>query len=265
MKITEYPQVTSIQNNDVFLIDGTRGTKTVPQYRMPYALFDGIPEMHTQIFRGNNLGSALTTAQKTAISNGSFTDLWLGDYWLIGGIKYRIADFNYFMRFGSPSTYINHVVVVPDTELGYSTYSATATATSYYSASIRTALTECLSTIRSAFTDANILSIKHNLITEITAAGGVSYTSNTSKLELMTLRQVFGASEYRSRNARQPQNQFSLFRVAPKYIIDSEPYYLQDLTVDKGAYYVFEDGFFDTTKYPNEDQKSLRPFFALRG
>ena len=59
-------------------------------------------------FRGANLGSSLTEAQLRSINNGSFKNLYLGDYWIINGIRWRIIDFNYFHG------YQNHVVVAPD-------------------------------------------------------------------------------------------------------------------------------------------------------
>ena len=45
--------------------------------------------------RGKNLGTAVTDAQWTAISNGKFDDMYLGDYWVINGRTYVIAHFGY--------------------------------------------------------------------------------------------------------------------------------------------------------------------------
>ena len=36
---------------------------------------------HNSIYRGKNLGSSLTAEQSAAISNGTFTDIYIGDYW----------------------------------------------------------------------------------------------------------------------------------------------------------------------------------------
>lgn len=53
---------------------------------------------HNSIFRGKNLGSTITDAQYTAISTGTFDDLFVGDYWdfVIDGVNVRgvIAGFN---------------------------------------------------------------------------------------------------------------------------------------------------------------------------
>ena len=53
---------------------------------------------HNSIYRGKYLGSSVTAEQYTAISSGTFEDLYIGDYWTIGGVNYRIAAFNYYMQ-----------------------------------------------------------------------------------------------------------------------------------------------------------------------
>lgn len=40
---------------------------------------------HNSIYRGKYLGSSVTAEQYLAISTGAFTDLYIGDYWTIGG------------------------------------------------------------------------------------------------------------------------------------------------------------------------------------
>ncbi len=50
------------------------------------------PEMHRNIFRGKSLGESITAEQLEVIRDGSFRDLYVGDYWEINGTKYRIAD-----------------------------------------------------------------------------------------------------------------------------------------------------------------------------
>lgn len=50
------------------------------------------PEMHRNIFRGKHLGESITEEQLEVIRDGSFADLYVGDYWEINGTKYRIAD-----------------------------------------------------------------------------------------------------------------------------------------------------------------------------
>lgn len=106
MKISAYPnkQYVDAPATTNMIIDEAAGTRSVFLSDFPYMLFDKIPQMHNQVFRGKNLGTTMTSAQRTAITSGSFHDLWLGDYWTYaapkGTIKLRIADFNYW----NPST-----------------------------------------------------------------------------------------------------------------------------------------------------------------
>ena len=66
------------------------------------------------IFRGQYLGTSITTAQYNAIANGSFEDLYLGDYWNIGGHNWRIWGFNTFLNTGDTQCTSNHILLMPD-------------------------------------------------------------------------------------------------------------------------------------------------------
>ena len=73
------------------------------------------------LVRGNNLGTVMTPAQKAAIIDGSFTGMYLGDYWRVAGVNWRIVDFNYWYdqegataANASARITANHVVIVPD-------------------------------------------------------------------------------------------------------------------------------------------------------
>lgn len=110
MKITEYPSVTELDDDNVFILDGTNGTKKIAKSDLVYALFNNIPEMHNKIYRGKNLGSTFTSTQKSSIENGTFNDIWVGDYWEISGHKYYVAHLDYF----TDTTNQHTVVVFPN-------------------------------------------------------------------------------------------------------------------------------------------------------
>ena len=88
---------------------------------------------HNSIYRGAYLGDTFTDAQKTAIKNGTFDNMFIGDYWSrpdlrdANGttIEWQIAAFNYFQgkgqdaqsnvptaRYGGLNK-TNHIVVIP--------------------------------------------------------------------------------------------------------------------------------------------------------
>lgn len=125
MKITEYGRLNRLNNDNVFLVDGPSGTKTITKSDLMYDLFDGIPQMHNQIWRGKNLGTRVTQEQLNEIKNGTFHDLWLGDYWELktsgsaypglNNNKFVIMDFDYFYNINAFLNTINehHVVIMP--------------------------------------------------------------------------------------------------------------------------------------------------------
>ena len=97
------------------------------------------PEMHRNIFRGQNLGTAVTAAQLAAIADGSFDDLFVGDYWTssetINGetvtVKWRIADMDYFYQKGKwadQNVMVHHIIVLPDVALRNAVYGTDFTA-----------------------------------------------------------------------------------------------------------------------------------------
>ena len=73
---------------------------------------------HNSIYRGKNLGTSVTAEQYKAISNGTFAGLYVGDYWVISGVTYRIAGFDYYLHNGDTDTTKHHAVIVPDENMG---------------------------------------------------------------------------------------------------------------------------------------------------
>lgn len=127
MKITEYSKISTLNDSDVMLIDGTNGTKTISVEQLRYMLFDNIPEMHNNIYRGKNLGSSVTSAQYQQITSGKFSDLYVGDYWTINGFKWQIVDFDYFYNSGNSHLLKHHAVIMPTKCLYQSGYESTNT------------------------------------------------------------------------------------------------------------------------------------------
>src|SRR3712207_6346154 len=72
---------------------------------------------HNSIYRGKNLGTSVTEAQWKAIKAGTFKDLYIGDYWTINGVTWRIAAFDYYLHSGDTECTKHHVTIVPDDEL----------------------------------------------------------------------------------------------------------------------------------------------------
>ena len=125
-KVTDLSAVTTIADANLIPVhDGTGlkkitfanlKAKTIEQTEGKIAplLFNNAGA-HNAIYRGKNLGTSVTTAQYNAIKAGTFDDLYIGDYWVINGVTWRIADFDYFLNCGDTSCSTHHAVIVPDT------------------------------------------------------------------------------------------------------------------------------------------------------
>jgi hypothetical protein len=74
---------------------------------------------HNSIYRGKYLGDEVTADQYAAIAAGTFDDMYIGDYWSINGVNWRIAHFDYWLNCGNigSGTTTHHIVIVPDLAL----------------------------------------------------------------------------------------------------------------------------------------------------
>lgn len=248
MKITEYASVTSFGADSILLTDGTSGTKKIlVTDAILSALHLTSVENHKRVFRGKNLGSAVTAEQKNAIQAGTFEDLWLGDYWEINGVKWRIADFDYWYNTGDTAFTSHHVVVVPDSLLGNAKMNDTSTTTGGYTGSkmYTTHLVTTKATISSAF-GSNLLTHREYLINTVTSGYPSAGAWADSQVDLMNEIMVYGACIYTPASngsviVKRYTNSFkqlALFNVAPKFIHQNEvgqrfSYWLRDIASDQ--------------------------------
>lgn len=231
MKITEYSAITELSEDAVLLVDGTGvgGTKKILASEAISAMLDLLsPENRRTVFRGKNLGTTLTSEQKVAIQTGTFKGLCLGDYWVIGGVNYRIADFNYWYGRGDGTAFsTNHLVIVPDSNLGTAAMNSTATTSGGYSGSAMrsTNIASAKSTIQSAFGSA-LLTHREYIISTVTDGYPTAGTWTDSDVDLMNEPMVYGSFIYSpdgngSINVKRYTNsptQLALFRVCPRFI-----------------------------------------------
>lgn len=212
-------------------------------------------------FRGNYIGDTFSSAQKNAILNGTFTDLYLGDYWTINGINYRIVDFNYWTPLFNRSLgdYTNHVVVVPDnilTTQRMDEYSEVPLP--YYNSTMRAYLANTVNiTLTQAFKNYNRLYYE-NLRSTLS-----DYNEVTARTEIMSESMLFGQGIMRAfKEPSYSNNQFALFRVMPKFIKSNAAYWLRDLGTDCSLG-INEDGLI--SKYTALEILGVRPCFPVMG
>lgn len=197
-----------------------------------------------------NLGSTITSTQLTNIRNGSFKGMYIGDYWVNGGVNWRIADMNYFMPNANYSgvadsaQVINkpHLIVVPDSSLGTGAYDSSDSETAqhgYLGATIFTStLPNLKSTVDAVFPNALI---PHNVYGPSTVAQNLlSYGRSNEPIyvDLMNQFMVYGTKLVpnlfeNGSSDKNDNHQFALFSRQPKYMSlpKTNPYWLKDLII----------------------------------
>lgn len=203
---------------------------------------------HNAIYRGKSLGSTVTNAQYAAIKAGTFDDLYIGDYWTIGGVNYRIAAFDYYLNSGDTNCTTHHVVIVPDTCLynaqmhntssgGWESGAANTTAGGYVGSDMyKSNLEQAKTTIKSAFSG-HVL--KHRIhLTNAVANGRASGSAwCDSEVDLMCEQMVYGSGIFSPvsdgsnvpANYRVEKSQLPLFQHEPSRICNRNNWWLKDV------------------------------------
>ena len=242
---------------------------------------------HNSIYRGVCLGTSVSDDQLDAIAAGTFDGMYIGDYWLINDIIWRIAAFDYWFNTGvtTNSALIcnaHHVVIVPDQLLLPANSSSrwmndTATTSAGYTGTkfrnlndANSGVNQCKTIINNAFGSGHILTYYDRLCTSASngyeSAGGWTACS----VELMSEIMVYGHTFYRNSRAGTniPQTydvgatQFPLFFFNPSLIANTGAYWLRDVVSDDSFAMVFGA----RTLYWNSANTlntGIRPFFSI--
>ena len=235
---------------------------------------------HNAIYRGKSLGSTVTTAQYAAIKAGTFDDLYIGDYWTIGGVNYRIAAFDYYLNSGDTNCTTHHVVIVPDTCLynaqmhntssgGWESGAANTTAGGYVGSDMyKSNLEQAKTTIKSAFSG-HVL--KHRIyLTNAVANGRASGGAwCDSEVDLMCEQMVYGSGIFSPVsdgsnvpvNYRVEKSQLPLFQHEPSRICNRNNWWLRDVITASRFAIVYIDGYADY--YDTSISLGVRPAFCI--
>lgn len=226
---------------------------------------------HNSIYRGKNLGTTVTEEQWEAISSGTFTDLYIGDYWVIGGVNWRIAAFDYYLNCGDTSFTKHHAVIVPDTCLYSAQMNTTNVTTGAYkgSAMYTANLTQAKSTINSAFGSSHVLS--HRIyLSNATSNGRASAGEWTdSTVDLMCEHMVYGSGIFSPvsdgsnvpNNYRVEKGQLPLFALEPSRICNRDTWWLRDVITAANFAYVNGSG---NANYTDASYSlGVRPAFCI--
>lgn len=228
---------------------------------------------HNSIYRGKNLGTSVTAAQYAAIKAGTFEDMYIGDYWVIGGVTYRIAAFDYYYQTGDTSCTTHHVTLVPDGNMYTHCMNDTNVTTGAYVGSkmYTEGLNTAKETINTAFGSAHILNHRQylqNAVTDGYASGGSWYDST---VELMTEQNVYGGKVFGNcqngtalpNSYTVDKSQYPLFAFRPDMISNRAWFWLRDVVSAANFAYVNHSG--NANYYSASTAYGVRPAFSIIG
>lgn len=258
-KFADLEAILSVTGTEQMLIHDGNGVKVITVENLHKGLQTDIDSVrnvladgaaaHNCIYRGKNLGTSVTAEQYAAISSGKFTDLYIGDYWVIKGVTYRIAAFDYYYNCGDTNFTKHHVVIVPDTSLYKAQMNTSNVTTGGYtgSAMYKSNLAQAKTTIKAAFGSAHVLTKKELLTNAVNGNTPSGWAWFDSDVELMNEVQVYGsvawgAHDGNGYNVASGDGQFPLFMFDRTKLHNREDYWLRDVSSATAFSYVSGNG-----------------------
>lgn len=277
-KFADLEAILSVTGTEQMLIHDGNGVKVITVENLHKGLQTDIDSVrnvladgaaaHNCIYRGKNLGTSVTAEQYAAISSGKFTDLYIGDYWVIKGVTYRIAAFDYYYNCGDTNFTKHHAVIVPDTSLYKAQMNTSNVTTGGYtgSAMYKSNLAQAKTTIKAAFGSAHVLTKRELLTNAVNGNTPSGWAWFDSDVELMNEVQAYGsvawgAHDGNGYNVASGDGQFPLFMFDRTKLHNREDYWLRDVASATNFSGVNNDG------YANGINASLslgvRPAFCI--
>ena len=225
-KFGQFTAASEVKDTDILLIHDGNGVKKITAAEFKDA---SGAAARNGIYRGKYLGDSLTAAQKAVIAAGTFDDMYIGDYWTIDGVNYRIAAFDYWLHCGDTECTDHHVVIVPDTALDKKAMNDSNITTGAYIGSkmYTTYLATAKATITAAFGSANLLSHREYMANAVASGRQSAGAWYDSIIDLMNEHMVYGGKffEATSDGSNVPyvystsKSQLPLFQLDPQRII----------------------------------------------
>jgi len=206
---------------------------------------------HNSIYRGKFLGTEVTAEQYAAIANGTFDDMFIGDFWTIDGVNYRIAAFEYWLHCGNVECTTHHVVLVPDTNLDTQKMNdSNVTTGGYVGSKMYTSyITTARNKVISAFGSANILVHKLLFTNAVDGNYANSWSWYDSTIDLMSECMVYGAPiggkakvDSTNFNVGIDKVQLPLFALDPSRITNRANWWLRDVVSSTSFAFVHGNG-----------------------
>lgn len=273
VNLSELTQINELVSGNKLLVGTTDGNKAIAAEDALFAMLDGFApvELRRVLFRGKNLGTALTAVQKAAIKDGSFKGMFLGDYWSIGGRIWRIVDMDYWYNCGDTAFTSHHLVIMPDEALYNAQMNTTNITTGGYVGSemYKKNLANAKTIVNAAF-QGSVLTHREclcNAVANGKPSGGAWFDSS---IELPNEPMMYGHLHFSptSDGSTVPsiytisKTQLALFMVCPKFIVNrSYNQWLRDVV--SLACFAGVHGNGDAGSNGASDSNGVRPVFPV--
>ena len=273
VNLSELTQINELVSGNKLLVGTTDGNKAIAAEDALFAMLDGFApvELRRVLFRGKNLGTALTAVQKAAIKDGSFKGMFLGDYWSIGGRIWRIVDMDYWYNCGDTAFTSHHLVIMPDEALYNAQMNTTNVTTGGYvgSAMYKSNLANAKTIVNAAF-QGSVLTHREYLCNAVAngrPSGGAWFDSS---IELPNEPMMYGHPHFSptSDGSTVPsiytisKTQLALFMVCPRFIVNrSYNQWLRDVVSSASFARVSDGG--NAGCYYASGSHGVRPVFPV--
>ena len=273
VNLSELTQINELVSGNKLLIGTADGNKAIAAEDALFAMLDSFApvELRRVIFRGKNLGTALTAVQKAAIKDGSFKGMFLGDYWSIGGRIWRIVDMDYWYNCGDTAFTSHHLVIMPDEALYNAQMNTTNITTGGYVGSemYKKNLANAKTIVNAAF-QGSVLTHREYLCNAVAngrPSGGAWFDSS---IELPNEPMMYGHLHFSptSDGSTVPsiytisKTQLALFMVCPKFIVNrSYNQWLRDVV--SSAYFANVNNLGNSYYGNASNSYGVRPVFPV--
>ena len=248
------------------------------------------PENHNAIFRGDDLFAKGYTIDDICdmISDGSFSDIYIGDYFTLSGTienvpcfveqtddegtktmvestqtvtyntKFRIAGLDTYLNTGDTAFTKHHAVIVPDGVIGTNRMNSTNTTTGgYFGSFMHASVIPVYDTHFSEKLNNHLLEYRDLLSTSTTA-----FSWYSTKTRLMSESEVYGTRVFGTNyDVGTAYRKFPLFDLAPKYICNRNTYWLR--AVYSSTYFACVNGSGCASSHGASDVCGVRPCFVI--
>ena len=251
-------------------VNGASTTYDIHDANAVHLSANSIP-FHNSYPRCKYLGTSITDAQNTAIKNRTYDDLFIGDYWTINGVNWRIVAIDYYYNVGDTNFDKGNIIVMPDTVLYNAQMNETNTTAGAYSGSLmRTQNLNSARTIAQNAFGSHLANHRIVLANSVDTSGPNNWAwYDSDGVELPNEVQIYGTrvwgSALKGFDVATQKQQFPLMALAPQFVNTRQTYWLQDvssLSVSSNFAFVSYDGFAYNTFFASNSY-GIRPSVTL--